>query len=143
MSKTFSVNGEQFEVDETDIKPNLEDYENMHQERRAAYAIVHKLGATDFIDTIIRLDKMLTLAMQDLEGTRLLRLDAEKSADNLAGILDMYRRQCLDIASQLSHAGDLTHKEKNDAILRVIARLIDLAVSNGRHTEKAAQDIPF
>jgi len=90
---------------------------------------------------LIRLDKFYTQAEKEKAGLEAANKIIVGQCDQTEGILKFYRAQAGEIAANLAHLGELPHKEKNEGILRAVARLIDLAMAN--NLDRETGEIPF
>lgn len=107
------------------------EFKNMHEERESGKKIIAALEAIDHWDALHKLDEMY-LAL-DKENKSLNAVYEALSKNYATLFADNERNErsikelrgiTLDIAAELARAGDYLHGQKNDVILRVVARLI-------------------
>jgi len=86
-------------------------------------------------------DEMIETLAAQLGASRSQCREAEKQALKYAHTLDNLRVAAIEIAAALAYAGSYPHKEKNEAILHAVARL--LAMSTNYPKPRDDGDVPF
>lgn len=119
--------------------------ENAEETDRAEYAegrdIMFAIGAENPYQALMELDKLYKSVDESERGLMAVMKALSAEYDRLMNRANEMQRHMAGLAAQLARAGSYDHKAKNEVILSVVARLLDLSGDN--LNGKDEDDIPF